>query len=61
MIVIDVRHMIRSPEDWIHIDWEVRGVNGSASGSTMCKAWQGQHEIDQLVEAGYTIVGIRRD
>lgn len=62
MITIDVRNMIHSPEDWIYIDWECPCPRyGKASGTTQCKAWQGQGEIDQLVAAGYTITAIRKD
>ena len=45
---------IRSPHDVISIAWEV----DNASGSTEVEAWKGQHTIDQLQAAGYTITGV---
>lgn len=45
---------IRSPHDVISIKWECYG----ASGSTECEAWRGQHEIESLERAGYSIKSI---
>jgi hypothetical protein len=52
--VIHVAGIIRSPQTMIGIRWEVDG----ASGKTECEAWRGQHEIDGLVRAGYTIKSV---
>lgn len=54
--VIDVRRIIKSPDDIVRISWEV----GGASGSTDAPAWRGQFEIDNLERAGYRITGIAR-
>ena len=56
MRAIDLRGVVKSPHDVMEIRWEVDG----ASGTTHCEAWRGQHEIDQLVKAGYTIMSVRR-
>ena len=49
-----VAGLIRSPHQLISIKWEV----DSASGSTECEAWRGQHEIDCLTGAGYTVLSV---
>jgi hypothetical protein len=48
--------IVKNPHDHVRIYWEVDGF----SGSTVCEAWTGQHEIEQLERAGYQIkkVGI---
>ena len=46
--------IVRRPSDKISIFWQV----DNASGTTNCEAWQGQHEIDCLVKAGYEIIKI---
>lgn len=51
---LDLRGMVKSPHDLVEILWEVDG----SSGCTTCEAWRGQHEIDQLVKAGYTIMSV---
>lgn len=45
---------IRSPHDVISIKWEGEGF----SGSTECEAWRGQHEIEALERAGYSVNSI---
>ena len=52
--VFHVAGFIRSPQDLISIEWET----DTASGSTQCEAWQGQHEIDNLTRAGYRILRV---
>jgi hypothetical protein len=42
------------PHQLISIKWKV----DNASGSTECEAWRGQHEIDCLTRAGYTVLSI---
>lgn len=54
--VIDLIGVVSSPHDWVSIEWECDG----ASGSTQCEAWRGQHEVDQLLRAGYVITGVTR-
>ena len=49
-----VAGLIRSPHQLISIKWEV----DNASGSTECEAWRGQHEIDCLTGAGYTVLSV---
>lgn len=51
---IDVSSFVRSPDDIVSIQWEVDG----ASGSTQCKAWEAQYEIDQMSAAGYRITDV---
>jgi hypothetical protein len=41
----------------VRIFWEVDG----SSGQTQCEAWEGQHEIDRLQAAGYSITSINAD
>lgn len=53
---LDLRGVVKSPHDVMEIRWEVDG----SSGCTTCEAWRGQHEIDQLMKAGYTIMSVRR-
>lgn len=53
--IIHLAGIIRSPNQLVSIAWEVDG----ASGSTECAAWEGQHCIDRLVAAGYTIVSVK--
>lgn len=48
---------IRSPKDIISIFWE---CPYGRSGSTQCEAWIGQHEIEQLERAGYTVLSVER-
>jgi len=52
--VFHVAGLIRSPHQLISIKWEV----DNASGSTECEAWRGQHEIDCLTRAGYTVLSV---
>ncbi len=52
--VFRVAGLIRSPHQLISIKWEF----DNASGSTECEAWRGQHEIDCLTRAGYTVLSI---
>lgn len=54
--IVDLRGVVKSPHDTMEITWEV----GGSSGRTVCEAWRGQHEIDQLVKAGYTIMSVHR-
>lgn len=54
--VIDLHGAVSSPHDWVSIGWQVDGY----SGSTQCAAWRGQHEINQLLRAGYVITGVTR-
>lgn len=59
--IINVRGIVNHPDDWVSILWEVPCPRfGKASGSTQCKAWQGQHEIEQLEAAGYTVLDVVR-
>lgn len=51
-----VAGIIRSPHDMVSIRWEVDG----ASGSTECRAWEGQYKIDQLTLAGYCVLSVGR-
>ena len=51
---IHVRGIIKTPTQLILINWEV----DCSSGSTICQAWRGQHEIDCLVRAGYKILSV---
>ena len=53
---LDLRGVVKTPHDVMEIRWEVDG----SSGCTTCEAWRGQHEIDQLVKAGYTILSVHR-
>lgn len=53
--VIHLGGIIRTPHQMVSIAWEVDG----ASGSTECEAWEGQHRIDRLTAAGYTIVSVK--
>lgn len=47
---------IRDPRVRVSIDWEVDGC----SGTTTTQAWRIQHEVEQLKQAGYSIIGVRR-
>lgn len=51
-----VAGIIHSPHDQVSIRWEVDGC----SGSTECRAWEGQYKIDQLTQAGYRVLSITR-
>lgn len=51
---IDLTGFVRSPYTMVSIKWEVDGN----SGSTECQAWRGQHEIERLERAGYTVTGV---
>lgn len=44
----------KTPTDPVSIRWTVDG----ASGRSECEAWEGQHEIDRLQAAGYSIVSV---
>lgn len=48
---------VKTPTDPVSIRWTVDG----ASGSSECEAWEGQHEIDRLQAAGYSITSINAD
>ncbi len=52
--VFHVAGIIRSPHTQICIRWEVNG----SSGTTYCKAWEGQWELDCMARAGYQIRSI---
>ena len=52
--VIHVGGIIKTAEQLVEIKWEVDG----SSGATICRAWEGQYEIDMLVRAGYKILSV---
>lgn len=54
--VIALDKIADNPHTIVSIKWSV----GEASGSTECEAWRGQHEIELLESAGYTITGVER-
>lgn len=51
---IDVTSFVKTPYTLVSISWEADGHGGS----TECEAWRGQHEIEKLEAAGYTITGV---
>ena len=57
MRTINMVGLVKSPKDLVRIAWVVDG----SSGATLCEAWRGQHEIDDLVRAGYSIVSVTRE
>ena len=52
--VMHVAGIVKTPDQLVRITWEV----DSSSGATICPAWQGQHEIDCLVRAGYRVLSV---
>lgn len=52
--VMHVAGIVKTPDQLIKITWEVDG----SSGTTICPAWQGQHEIDCRVRAGYRVLSV---
>jgi|688.fasta_scaffold2295887_2 hypothetical protein len=52
--VIRVAGIVYSPHQLIAIRWEVDGF----SETTLCEAWRGQYQIDNLTRAGYRIVSV---
>ena len=52
--VMHVAGIVKTPDQLVIITWEVDG----SSGTTICPAWQGQHEIEGLVRAGYKVLGV---
>lgn len=51
---VNLQGSIKNPNQKVQIDWEVDG----SSGSTICEAWRGQFEIDNLNRAGYKILSV---
>ena len=52
--VMHVAGIVKTPDQLVIITWEV----DNSSGTTICPAWQGQHEIDRLVRAGYRVLSV---
>jgi hypothetical protein len=55
--IIHIPINVQTPDALVRIFWEVDG----SSGSCLCRAWEGQHEIDRLQAAGYSITSINAD
>ena len=52
--VIYVGGIIKHYDQLERIKWK----SDNASGSTICRAYEGQYEIDKLVRAGYKILSV---
>lgn len=52
---VNLQGAIKNPNQKVQIDWEVDG----SSGSTICAAWRGQFEIDNLNRASYKILSVK--
>lgn len=56
MRTINLAGIVKTPFDKVRIIWEVDGC----SGNTETEAWKGQSVIDDLVRAGYFIIGVEK-